>query len=92
MFFATVNLSELVSKVMQRVTDMDNRRLANHPCIALWCANNENEEAMSMFAESKVNRDRYVADYHKLYIDTIQPLIQHLDPQRPFWPRYSSHS
>jgi len=67
------------------------RRLAHHPCIALWSGNNECEQALSWFAESRANRDRYVVDYSKLYVDTLGRVVREEDPSRPYWPSSPSN-
>jgi len=59
------------------------RRLRNHPCLALWCGNNENQ-----WIHSQVFWDR--ADYHvpgSLYYDHILPeMVAELDGHVPYWP------
>ena len=59
------------------------RRLRNHPCLALWCGNNENQ-----WIHSQVFWDR--ADYHVpgcLYYDRILPeTVAELDGHVPYWP------
>ena len=42
------------------------KRLRDHPCIALWCGNNEDVGALTWFPESRQNRDRYIVDYDRL--------------------------
>ena len=42
------------------------RRLRDHPCLALWCGNNEDLGALTWFPESRANRDRYLVDYDRL--------------------------
>ena len=60
-------------------------RLAHHPSIVVWGGSNENEYAMSWYNYSIENRDLYLADYVKLYIDTIRPAIAAADAEgRPF--------
>lgn len=51
-------------------------RLGSHPSIAVFGGSNENEVALNWFEESRDNRDLYVADYVKLYGDTIFSTIQ----------------
>jgi len=50
-------------------------RLGVHASIVVWGGNNENEVALGWFSESIENRDLYVADYSKLYADTIYPAL-----------------
>ncbi|MFW5848433.1 MAG: beta-mannosidase [Spirochaetota bacterium] len=61
-------------------------RLKDHPSIALWCGNNENLGALSWFAETKTNRDRYVVDYDRLNEGVVGDTCRKLDPSRLFWP------
>ena len=55
------------------------RRLASHPCIAIWCGNNENEEGMPFHCPWK---DSYKADYATLF-NEITRVITAEDPWRP---------
>ena len=61
-------------------------RLQVHPCIALWCGNNENYGALTWFDESRNNRDRYLVDYDRLNHGVIGQKIKTLDPSRMYWP------
>ncbi|KAJ3325578.1 hypothetical protein HDV06_003396 [Boothiomyces sp. JEL0866] len=69
------------------------KRLSSHPCICLWSGNNgnlylklENEEALvaGWYPIAKQNPFLYSIDYHKLYHETIMPIVQKLDPHRQF--------
>ncbi|MFB6202381.1 MAG: glycoside hydrolase family 2 protein [Halorhabdus sp.] len=62
------------------------RRLANHPSIALWCANNENEEALHNWFVDHEAHENHVADYEKLYVDTVERVARQEDPSRAYWP------
>ena len=59
------------------------RRLRNHPCMALWCGNNENQ-----WIHDRTYWDR--PDYAvpgSLYYDKILPqIIRELDGNTPYWP------
>jgi len=69
------------------------RRLSAHPSIALWCGNNENEEMLrEWIGEGAEDYDTYAADYDDLYLETLGPIVESLDPDgRAFWPA-SPHS
>jgi beta-mannosidase len=54
-------------------------RLNTHASIAIWGGNNENEVALGWFSSSNTNRDLYVADYVKLYGDTVYPALMSVD-------------
>lgn len=62
------------------------RRLANHPCIALWCGNNEALGAITWYDESKSNPARYIIDYDRLTEGTLGRVVRELDPDRTWWP------
>ncbi|KAM3723485.1 putative beta-mannosidase [Dirofilaria immitis] len=60
-------------------------RLRHHPSIFVWAGNNENELGIRQwfFAENYSFPDS-VADYMKLYNETIRPIIAKLDGTRPY--------
>lgn len=63
------------------------KRLRHHPSIIIWSGNNENEAAVSTnWYNTDTNKQLYSDDYRKLYIQTIMPLVQSIDPEmsRPF--------
>lgn len=62
------------------------KRLRDHPCIALWCGNNECLGALSWFPVSRKNRDRYLVDYDRLFEGTIGKAVDEADPTRIYWP------
>ena len=62
------------------------RRLANHPSIALWCANNENEEAAQNWFVEHDHHEDHLDDYRALYEETVGPTCREEDPSRAFWP------
>jgi len=62
------------------------RRLANHPSIALWCANNENEEAAQNWFVEHDHHEDHLDDYRKLYEETVGPACRDEDPSRTYWP------
>jgi len=62
------------------------RRLASHPSIALWCANNENEEAAQNWFVDHPHHEDHLDDYERLYTETVGPACREEDPSRTFWP------
>lgn len=48
------------------------RRLATHPSVVIFGGNNENEAALHWYPEPIANRDLYLIDYVKLYLDTVR--------------------
>lgn len=61
-------------------------RLQSHPCIGIWCGNNENYGTINWFPEIKDQRDRYLVDYDRLNHSTVGYEVKKLDPARQFWP------
>jgi len=62
------------------------KRLKNHPCLTLWCGNNEDVGALTWFEESRKNRDIYLVDYDRLNEGVLGRAVRELDPQRAWWP------
>ena len=63
--------------------------LRHHPCIALWCGNNELEAGL---VEKRWNgKAMSWKDYLKLFDKLIPQCVQKLDPYRDYWPS-SPHS
>ncbi|AWB28121.1 beta-mannosidase [Halococcoides cellulosivorans] len=62
------------------------RRLADHPSIALWCANNENEQALYDWAADHDAHEAHLEDYRRLYTETVEATCREEDPSRPYWP------
>ena len=72
-------ISEVQAEVRHQV-----RRLKDHPCIALWCGDNEVIGAISWYPESKTNREKYVVNYDRLN-RAIEQIVAIEDPARRFW-------
>ncbi len=53
------------------------KRLKNHPCIVLWCGNNENH-----WIYGKEGKLRGRTIYH----DVLPSICEKIDPARPYWP------
>jgi beta-mannosidase len=62
------------------------KRLKDHPCIAVWCGNNENLGALNWYAESRAHPARYLVDYDRLNEGVVGRIVRKLDPGRPWWP------
>jgi beta-mannosidase len=62
------------------------KRLKDHPCIALWCGNNENLGALNWYPESQAHGARYLVDYDRLNEGVVGRIARELDPARPWWP------
>lgn len=61
-------------------------RLSPHPSLLMWCGNNECEQALDWYPESRVHRDQFLTGYHKLFIDTLGRIAHNESPDRPYWP------
>ncbi|CAG4954197.1 unnamed protein product [Parnassius apollo] len=60
-------------------------RLQHHPSIALWSGNNENEVALrGNWYNTQAQFSKYKEEYIKLYVDTIKPIVENLDPNRRY--------
>ena len=65
------------------------RRLRHHPCLALWCGNNELE--MGLVGEDWSDTTMSWRDYGKLFDELLPAVVKELDPDRDYWPS-SPHS
>lgn len=60
-------------------------RIQYHTSIAIWAGNNENEAALrGNWYQTDGNFNVYKADYIRLYVDTIKPIVEYLDPGRRY--------
>ncbi|CAH0385284.1 unnamed protein product [Bemisia tabaci] len=76
--------SDFLSSVAVEV-DQQVKRLQHHPSIAIWAGNNENEAALVQnWYNTSTNERQYRADYVKLYVDTIMPIMKRVDPNRMY--------
>ena len=70
------------------------RRIRNHPSLALWAGNNENEAAWkgwgwpAKFSLSRKAQDRISADYKKMFHEILPAIVAAEDPGR-FYTRSS---
>lgn len=68
------------------------QRLRKHPCIVIWCGNNEIDEAwhnwgwQQQFHYSPADSAKLWSDYRTIFHQLIPGILQELDPQRPYWP------
>lgn len=66
------------------------KRLRHHPCIVLWCGNNEIDEAFfnwgwhNSFHISGQDSVRLWTDYKRLFQDSLPVWIREADPYRPY--------
>lgn len=66
------------------------QRLRHHPCLALWCGNNEDYQIAQSLGlyESSFEDDFTQTSFpaRELYERLIPEVCAALDPQRPYWP------
>lgn len=60
------------------------RRLRSHPCMGLWCGNNEMETQYEVLAWPQSKKQYY--DYIRLYEYIIPKIVREEDPQAFYWP------
>jgi len=78
-------INNVKEEVTQQVT-----RLRNHPCIALWCGNNEIDEGWNnwgiqkQYGYSPADSARIWADYLNLFHKIIPEILKQSDPSRPY--------
>ncbi len=64
-------------------------RLTNHPCIALWCGNNEISEGWHRWGWqeglSEQQRSKIWADYQAVFNNILPNAVATLSPQTPYW-------
>ncbi len=65
------------------------RRLRHHPCLVLWCGNNELEQGW--VGDDWNDRQMSWCDYSRLFAGLLPDIITKLDPERSYWP-CSPHS
>ena len=57
-------------------------RIQHHPCLALWCGNNENEWIWHQEQKTSYKKMPGYNIYHKI----IPDILKEIDPSRPYWP------
>ncbi len=73
------------------------RRLRNHPCIALWCGNNEIDEGwhhwgwQRQYGYSSADSTKIWGDYRKIFLELLPGVVERYDGTRPYWPSSPSH-
>ena len=75
---------EFVENVRDEITKVV-RRLRHHPCIALWCGNNENDWIFGFYGRGKDGKCSYFYG-ENLGHDVCPSICSTLDPQRFYWP------
>jgi len=70
-------------KEVRREAEIVVKQLRNHPCIALWCGNNENQWIDSMFHWNQPDFPFYGK---RIYDEILPQVCAALDPSRLYWP------
>ncbi|RJG42083.1 beta-mannosidase [Motilimonas pumila] len=61
------------------------KRLQHHPCIALWCGDNEVIGSITWYPESRENPQKYIVNYDRLN-RSLEHNVALTDDSRRFWP------
>ena len=71
-----------------RMEAVDNvRRIRHHPCLALWCGNNELEQGLVQWdIEDWTDRAMPPKDYLALFDELLPEVVSTEDPTTPYWP------
>lgn len=68
------------------------RRLRHHPCLALWCGNNELEQGLVQFAQEGWSEKAMPGRDYEVIFDRLLPgVVEREDGNTPYWP-CSPHS
>ena len=68
------------------------KRLRNHPCLALWCGNNEIQVAwdrwgyQKKYHYTKAQSKEIVSNYNKLFHKLLPSVVHQYDSGRFYWP------
>jgi beta-mannosidase len=60
------------------------KRLRNHPSLAIWCGNNENDWLYEALYSSGEITDPFYGE--KIYHELMPEILEELDPTRLYWP------
>ncbi|RAV01440.1 glycoside hydrolase family 2 protein [Paenibacillus sp. YN15] len=61
------------------------KRLRHRACLALWCGNNEIEQALDSWS-SVIQTPTQKAEYLKQFEILLADVVRSLDPERTYWP------
>ncbi len=70
-------------EVVRKEAEYHVKRLRHHPCLALWCGNNENEEMnYSKWGDAAKHPPRYYGE--NFYSDVLPEVVARLDPKTSY--------
>ena len=67
-------------------------RLSSHPCLVMWCGNNESDEGWNnwgwqkQFNYTPEDSAKIWKNYRRIFHTILPSIIDSLDPSRPYWP------
>jgi len=82
---------KFIENVKQEVIEQV-KNLRNHPCLALWCGNNESDEGwknwgwQKQYKYSKSDSAKIWNWYKNLFYDIIPSAVKQNDFKTPYWP------
>ncbi len=80
---------EFLENVRQEAID-NIVRLRNHPSLALWCGNNEIQDAWHQWGwqlqYSEEQKTEIAQNYQNLFHELLPEVLKLWDPDRPYWP------
>ncbi len=62
------------------------KRLRNHPCLALWCGNNELEQLRAVKDDADDEGRMSWKDYARLFDQLLPDAVKKLHPECAYWP------
>ena len=81
---ASYELSPAFAKNLDNEFRQNIRRLRNHPCLALWCGNNELEMQYESGEWAQTPKQHY--DYIRLFEAMIPGIVHEEHPEAFYWP------
>jgi beta-mannosidase len=94
-FMFACNVYELTDEFADNVAEEVRQnivRIRHHPCLGLWCGNNEMEMGWVGWEGVKHHSPALKADYIKLFEGIIPRIVKECDPQTFYWPSSPSSS
>ncbi|MCX7778034.1 MAG: glycoside hydrolase family 2 protein [Armatimonadetes bacterium] len=75
---------EFIENVVREAVD-NIRRIRHHPCLALWCGNNEMEWGWVEWGWSGHLSSKHKENYDKLFHNILPKVCAREDPDTPYW-------